>query len=290
MNTPLKLRNGWLLLLAFLVACNGPGETVEPGSPVPASLPPATASASETPTGTASAPSATPAASATTDFEIEHEEAILILEPGPGARATSPLHVSGQADPAFEQLLGWRLVLDDGELLAEGTSQIQADVGQRGPFNAEIEFELQGERQALLQVYRTSPRDGGVTHLASVGVILSSSGPDEPRAASAHPERIQIQQPAQADTISGGMLTVSGQAVASFEGTLVVELYDADGGLLASMPVVVDAPEPGQMGSFEAQLTYIVAGAQPGRVVVLDPLPAFDGRGHLSSLEITLEP
>jgi hypothetical protein len=43
-------------------------------------------------------------------------------------------------------------------------------------------------------------------------------------------------------------------------------------------------------GSFVADVPYHVTAEGPGRVVVLDPLPAFDGVGHLASVEVTLAP
>jgi hypothetical protein len=58
----------------------------------------------------------------------------MILEPGPGSRLVSPLHVAGAADPTFEQTLGIQVVLDDGQPLAIGPVYIEAEAGQR-PFH-----------------------------------------------------------------------------------------------------------------------------------------------------------
>jgi hypothetical protein len=77
---------------------------------------------------------------------------------------------------------------------------------------------------------------------------------------------------------------------ASFEQTLVVELYDEQGALLASQPILVNSLEMGQPGPFHAELNYNVNAPGAGRVVVRDPSAAFAGDMHVSSVEVRLEP
>jgi hypothetical protein len=116
------------------------------------------------------------------------EEAILILEPGPGSRVSNPLRVYGIANPTFEQNLVVALISEDGERLATVPAQIAADLGERGPFQVQVPFE--GEGQAFIQVYDASARDGGTVHLASVGVILVPSGQEDILTREPHAERI----------------------------------------------------------------------------------------------------
>jgi hypothetical protein len=52
----------------------------------------------------------------------------------------------------------------------------------------------------------------------------------------------------------------------------------------------VNAADWGLPGPFNADVPYAVATEGPGRVVVIDPLPVFDGVGHISSVEVTLTP
>lgn len=269
-------------LAGLALACNLSGTATPipaPPAPTHTALPPA---ASPLPT---IGPTPSPPAPS-----IEAEEAILILEPGPGSRLTSPLHVSGIADPTFEQTLGVRLVLDDGTQLAAGPAMIHTELGTRGPFDGELSFSVSSERNALLQVFDASARDGGITHLASVGVTLAPGGPADVVPAAPHPEAIVIHQPEAGATVSGGTVLVEGVGVASFEGTLVVEVYDAEGLLVGSEPLIAAAPEMGQPGTFSVSVPYSVSSAGPGRVRVVDPLPAFNGIGHVASVELMLEP
>ena len=262
-----------LLMLAATLAC-----TLS-GAPTPSATP-------EAPTAT-TAPSDTPAPSPTPELP---PEVILIVEPGPGSRLITPIHLSGMADTTFEQHLGVRLLLDDGTALAQTSTIIASEMGTRGPFELDLAFSVTGDRQGFIQVFSASPRDGGVTHLASVGVTLAAAGPVDIRPAEAHPEDIYLQVPTVTTRVEGGIAHVEGYGRASFEQTLVIEVLDVDGNVVGSMAVLVNAPEMGMYGPFSADVPYVVAVEGPGRIVVRDISPAFGGDSHRTSVEITLAP
>lgn len=218
------------------------------------------------------------------------DEAILILQPASGSRLTSPIVLQGEADTTFEQTLGVQLRLPDGTVVTQTNAQIDAELGQRGNFSVEIPFQVSGEQQAFLQVFSSSPRDGGILHLSSSGVVLLESGTAEIRQAVSSSEQISILEPVVGGRVSGGVAHISGWGWASFEQTLLVELLDADGNVLGSIPVTVASAEPGQPGPFQADISYTVASEMPGRVSVRDVSPAFGGDTHRASVEITIAP
>lgn len=218
------------------------------------------------------------------------EEAIMILQPGPGSRVTSPVLVAGIANPTFEQNLGVQLVLDDGTVLAIGPAMIAADVGERGPFEVLVPFEISGERQAFVQVFDSSARDGGIIHLSSSGIILAESGEANIIEVEPYREHISIESPALSEQVSGGVARVEGFAVASFEQTLLVEVLDVDGNIVGSQSILVQSPEMGVPGPFSAEVPYQVSATGPGRIVVRDPSAAFEGDVHVASVEIELAP
>jgi hypothetical protein len=224
------------------------------------------------------------------DTVIPPPEAIMILSPAPGSRLSSPLRISGEADPTFEQNLVVRVLQADGTQVALAPTTIQADIGQRGPFELELPVSLPVEQNIFIQVYSDSPRDGGITHLSSVGVTFTPSGPEEIMRRDPYPEQIQIYQPQIGDTLSGGVIRVTGFALASFEQSLLVELLDENGDVVGSEPVIVDAPDLGQPGPFEVEVEFSVSQGQNGRLVVRDISPAFGGDAHRSSVEVNLAP
>ena len=252
------------------------------------------------PTGLTVMPSRT--AGSTPQEAALPEEAILILAPGSGSRLVGQVHVEGIADSTFEQTLIVQIVLLPGaggdgvdqteQVLAQQSVMIQAELGQRGPFAADVAFDLAGlsEQPGEVRVFAASPRDGGITHLASAQVTLADSGASDLRVAEMHAERIAITSPGPADVVRGGSAHIEGVALASFEQTLVAEIYDVDGALIGRAPITVMAADHGVMGPFVVDVTYTAAAAGPGRIVVLDPSPAFGQTLHLASVEVQIEP
>ncbi|OGO09901.1 MAG: hypothetical protein A2Z66_07580 [Chloroflexi bacterium RBG_13_66_10] len=265
----------------LLAGCNFPGAGA-PSAVAPTLLPDTLPPGEMTPTSLSTAPFPSPPALP--------EEAILILEPGPGSRLVGSIHISGIADTTFEQNLGIRVLLDDGSLLAQTSTIIDVPLGNRGPFEADVPFTIAGERNAFIEVYSASPRDGGITHLNSMGVILAEAGPVDIAPASPHPEDINIHAPVSGATVSGGVVHVEGIGIASFEQTLVVTVYNADGAAIATLPLIVAAPDFGLPGTFSIDVPYMVARSQPGRITVSDPSAVFLGDNHLASVEVTLAP
>ena len=289
-------------ILLFLMTIGLLAAACQPGSPVPGtpSMAP-TVILTDTPSPAPAAtdtpsPALSPTAEGTSTFTptpaapTRPEEAILIQEPGSGSQVTSPILVTGMADPTFEQNLVVRVLLDDGTEVTQIPTTIQADIGQRGPFEVEVPVDLTEQRNIFIQVYASSARDGGITHLSSTGVIFSPSGPEDIVTNQPHPEQITIFQPQNGGTVSGGVAHVEGFALASFEQTLLIDILDEQGNVVGSQPVTVQAPDLGQPGPFSADVVYTVTASGPGRVVVRDVSPAFGGDTHLSSVEITLEP
>lgn len=292
----------WIALLLLLMALLGcsreqatpTGEATPaplPASPTPAGeASPTEGVASPLPTEAEAPPSTLVLPTAPPDPATQPEESILISEPGPGSRLTSPLRVVGLADPTFEQNLVVRLLLADGSELALQPTTIQSDIGTRGPFEIELAFSVAEEQQGFIQVFADSARDGGITHLTSVGVTLAPSGEATIQPAPDSREAIAISAPTRGATVSGGTVHIEGIGRAGFENTLVVDVLDGDGNTLARQAITVSAPEMGQFGPFSVDLPYTVGASGPGRIVVRDVSPAFGGTSHLSSVEVTLAP
>ncbi|MBN2501596.1 MAG: hypothetical protein JXB38_12515 [Anaerolineales bacterium] len=103
-------------------------------------------------------------------------------------------------------------------------------------------------------------------------------------------EQIVIYMPEDGTTLSDGVAHVEGFGLASFEATLLVEIQDTNGDVVASQPVMVEAPGLDQPGTFSADITYTANESGPGRIVVRDTSPTHGEDNHLNSVEITLEP
>jgi len=275
---------GWMILGLAALAC-GLGVPPQPATPSqPSPIQP-----TSTEEGTAASPSSTATDAA------GPAEAIWIQTPGNGSRLVGQVHIQGEADPTFEQTLVVQVLALDQEpfpVLAQQAVIIGADAGQRGAFVADLTFDAgaASDRAGAVNVFSTSPRDGGITHLASIQVTLAGGGSEAILAGESGQERIAIEAPASADRVTGGMVHVEGEAWASFEQTLLVEVIDMTGAVVGSSVVIVQAPDMGLPGPFGVDVAYILTAAGPGRIVVRDVSAAFGQTLHQSTVDVDLGP
>jgi hypothetical protein len=309
MNRGKLLASVWVLSLLLQACLPGTG-TVPTSTPVgqattvplptstspdlpTATLPPTAApqpTALPLPTNTQPPAATLPPVATATQPGLDRPEAIAILQPGPGSRVTGPVQVNGVADPTFEQSLAVSILLADGTSIATTSTQIAADVGQRGSFSVAVPFSVAAEQQGFIQVYAISAKDGGVTHLSSVGVTLLPGGTASIIQVPEKPEQILLLAPQNGAAISGGTVHVEGFGLASFEQTLVIDVLDETGSAIATTPVTVAAPDLGQPGPFSADIPYSLSAPTAGRIQVRDISPAFGGNTHLTSVEVNLQP
>lgn len=89
------------------------------------------------------------------------EEAIVINQPLLNSTVASPVHIEGVSDPTFEQTIEFQVLGEDGRILGQGHTTMEADWGERGPFMVDIEFTPPASReQGRIVVFATSARDG----------------------------------------------------------------------------------------------------------------------------------
>lgn len=295
--SPIKIALSAVTLLA-LAACNLPGTPAQP-----------TATSIMLPVATQTAAPALPTdepAAPTPSGEVALE-AILIGSPGLASAIRSPMTVSGQSRPTFEQTLLVAIYSADGELIAQQPTTIAAEAGSPGPFSAELHFSVSEEQPGRVAVMETSALDGGIVHLASVEVTLLPGGEARLLAQPVASENIDIQSPAPNTSIAGGNLTVSGFSAYYFESNLGLLLCGAgagpsveastlahsicgDASVLASSFASIAAPDIGQPGPFSGTLSWSVSQAVPGRIVLYAGSMRDGGLLHLSSIPVLIQP
>jgi hypothetical protein len=281
-----------LLLALALTACS---PSAPASTPTAISLPTATAVSEST---VAAAPTATTAAASGSLLE-----AILIGFPGDGSAITSPVTVSGQSRPTFEQNLVIAIYDEAGNQLALQPTTIAADAGSPGPFSAELTFSVDREQPGRVAVMEYSAMDGGLVHLTSTEVTLLPGGETDLVAQPIATENIAILFPLPNVEISGGSLTVTGFSEYYFESQLGLALCGGGDGSgapdlvcgessnrLALTVAMIDSPDIGQPGPFSGTLTWTVAEATPGRIVVYAESMRDGGITHLNSIPVLIQP
>ncbi len=310
------------LTMAFaLAACVPPAVGIETSTPSPlpphtqTTVPPATATTAPTdtavpaPTDTAvpaptdtAVPAPTDASATATATTAPAQEAILILAPGLSSAVTSPVSVSGEADPTFEQNLVIQVSDENGAVLSTTPTTIQTEAGTRGPYSVDVAFSVAADQPGRISVFSASARDGGLVHLASVEVTLLAGGTAAINPAAPHDEVHQIFQPNLLETATGGHVHLEGFSEYVFESTLNLALCGEGGSgapdplcgttdnVLATGIAMLQAPDVGQPGPFATDLLYSVTGPVRARLVVYSVSARDGGILHLASREITVAP
>ncbi len=243
-----------------------------------------------------------PAAQAATQAALPNE-AILILAPSSASKVNSPVGVSGISDPAFEQNLAVHVTGADNDPVGSGNATIKAEVGQRGNFYGKINFNVTAETPGRVSVINISPKDGGIVHLASVEVTLEPGNTMELNLPSqATGEEIVIFSPVPQAQISGGKAIINGYAQYVFESLLNVKICGegssgspdpvcgTSDNVLGSGTLTLQAPDVGQPGPFQGEISYTTDKPVKGRVAVYSVSPRDGGILHLSSQMVTLAP
>jgi len=101
-------------------------------------------------------------------------ERIQITSPTSGSVVSSPVTVQGIGQAIQHNTLGVRVRDEAGNEIGTGTASVSGPLGSRGPFSGTVSYTLGGPSgPGRIEVFDTSPRDGGLVHLSSVEVTLA---------------------------------------------------------------------------------------------------------------------
>jgi hypothetical protein len=117
----------------------------------------------------------------------ENKEFFTIYSPAPMATVAGGVaQVTGYSAPVFENNIGLVICGDGGSgaphllcgtadnVLGTGFATVQApDIGQPGPFSAQVPYAVSAPRGGTIVLFVTSPMDGTVTHIYSRPVNLA---------------------------------------------------------------------------------------------------------------------
>ncbi len=220
---------------------------------------------------------------------VAPEAAIQIHAPGPMSSVRSPIRLRGYLLPGHKNRVHIALIGEDGRLLARHL--LYAYTSQRfAYFSLEVPFEIKGVSElARLQV-STEDEWGRTKALASVRLLLLSSGYEDINPPGDLKERCVLFSPAPQAIVSGGVVSVAGYARPSDDLPLIIELIGAQGQALVSRLVSLAAPEGNGYSPFAVEVPYSVSEPLPVLLVVRQLDGRIGGTMYLYSQEVTLAP
>lgn len=216
-------------------------------------------------------------------------ERLSIYEPGPGSQAVSPLHVTGFGGPSWQGRVRLRLIGEQGDILADRTTFLQAMPDLAGRIYTDLPFSFAWVAQtARLEVRTYSTRDGQMDHLATRTLVLLTTGSALIYPAIGGAEKIAIFSPRANGYVRGSPVTVRGGGWLDTPGPLVVEVLDHNGTVVGSATAPLSTSSAGEVGSFEVQVPYTLDSPQYGRIAVYELAVSPPGILHYSSVDVYL--
>lgn len=219
------------------------------------------------------------------------QERLILEAPGPGSHVVSPVRVAGWGGPSAQGKIFVRLIGEQGQEIARTTTFLLAPEDAAGLFVVTVPFAMSGVAEAgLVEVSFNAPGTSRLEHLATRPVVFLSVGPPRIETNLEAAEKLTIFSPRPDQVVAGGSLIVRGAAWLDEDLPLRIEVIDRGGAVIASTDVEVQEPVVGELGTFEAVLTYQVPFAQYVRLALAERGLTPPALRHYTSIRLYLQP
>lgn len=217
---------------------------------------------------------------------------ILMYNPGPMSKLTSPIQFSASLKPGPSGRVSIELLGEEGQVLYR--KLIRFTTQDWVAVSDSVEFSISAAAEAGRLQISTEDEYSRIIALASVDVLLLSMGEDDLNPPSDLLEPLIIREPVPNTLIQGGKVVVTGLARTSGDQPLLIELVNVDGTVVGYRQAVVSLPaDPWAtqgFATFRAEVPYSVDGPTWVRLDVSAFEDLLGGPTHLSSVVILLGP
>jgi len=214
--------------------------------------------------------------------------AIQIQAPGPMSKVVSPISlrmnvVAGDSNRVQIDLYG-----EDGRLLAR-TLKRNVPTSTDGLLQtAKITFEISGAAEVGRLTISTFDKEGRVTALNSVRLLLLSSGVSEINPAGNPSEPVGVVEPTiNEEAVSGGVLTVRGDIWPFNLQPVILELVDSSNKSIGLRILTVNTIDPQK---FDTTIPYKISEPTDVRLVIRQDDDRTPGLFYVYTQEVMLEP
>jgi hypothetical protein len=214
---------------------------------------------------------------------------IVIVNPGHLSKVISPISLVAYVVPGVDGHARVELLGEDGRLMYRKIFNFTTPNPQ-GRLVTEFGFETPGVAETGHLSIQTQDEYGRVMALASVDLILLSSGVADISLAGDTLAPIVIQSPSDKELVQGNKIVVSGMVRSASDQPLLVEIVAADGRILGSRLAGVVLSEKGEHHPFTTEIPYEIYAPTWVRVIVSERGGRLPGPINVSSVEVLLSP
>ena len=218
----------------------------------------------------------------------EHDlVAIEIQAPGPMSKVVSPINLRMNIIAGDSKRVQIDLFGEDGRLLAR-TLKRNVPTSTDGILQtAKINFEITAAAELGRLTISTFDKDGRITALNSVRVLLLSSGVNEINPVGNPSEPVGVVEPGLKDEVSGGVLTVRGDVWPFNLQPVIMELIDPEGKSIGLRILTVETIDPQK---FDTTIPYKITEPTLVRLTIRQDDDRIPGLFYVYSQEILLNP
>lgn len=272
--------------------------TVVPDTPVPpvysSFTPTSTPTITLTPTkGPSPLITRTPTATATvTATSNPPVGALIIRQPGPASKVTSPFEITAAITRGEDRLVHLSLIGENSQTFYSEVLDYRKSEYNRLLITPLISYDMTRVAENARLVLLTYDLQGRIMALTSVDILLLSIGRKDIKPAERNYTSLIIDTPDDGDEISGGRLVVSGRAAPLNKNPVLIELLDENGAVLAKCELNLEKPLPDETYThFVIDLDYSVVRQTLARLVIRQESDnRIQGTIALSSAAVTLLP
>jgi len=213
--------------------------------------------------------------------------AIEIQAPGPMSKVVSPISlrmnvIAGDSNRVQIDLYG-----EDGRLLAR-TLKRNVPTSTDGLLQtAKITFEIPAAAELGRLTISTFDKDGRITALNSVRLLLLSSGTNEINPAGNPSEPVGVVEPDGKEAVTGGVLTARGDMWPFNLQPIILELINPDGRSIGLRILTVETINPQK---FDTTIPFKISDPIPARLTIRQDDDRIPGMFYVYTQEVLLSP
>lgn len=213
--------------------------------------------------------------------------AVQMVVPGPMSKVVSPINMQMYVIAGDSRRVDIALYGEDGRLLAR-TLRREVPTSTKGIFlTAKLTFEIRAAAEVGRITVTTFDKQGRIQSIGSTRVLLLSTGVNEITPAGNLSEPVGVVEPVPQESVSGGVVTVSGDIWPFNLQPVILELMDVEGKSLGVRILTVETLNPQK---FATTIPYKVTEATSARLVIRQDDDRMPGLFYLYSQEILLNP
>ena len=213
--------------------------------------------------------------------------AVQMVVPGPMSKVVSPINMQMYVIAGDSRRVDIALYGEDGRLLAR-TLRREVPTSTKGIFlTAKLTFEIRAAAEVGRITVTTFDKEGRIQAIGSTRVLLLSTGVNEINPAGNLSEPVGVVEPVVQESVSGGVVNVSGDIWPFNLQPVILELMDVEGKSLGVRILTVETINPQK---FATTIPYKVTEATSARLVIRQDDDRMPGLFYLYSQEILLNP